>query len=275
MSTAALKRFMVELFGKRPEPWIELKTRDTAAEVITVSAAIAGRDSTLTILDSQLMKVFDLTTTRAPHHAPTRAFATPVPEAVVVAPPRTSSRLPWFVAGAAVLAAGGVLAWTHVSRDDGAAMIEPAAVAAPVVAPAPVPAPAPAPPPSPTRVEPASVDVPAREEPAKVRAAAPARAHRAAVEDLAAMLRAGKTDEVIAACRASARALAQNASTCTLAACQLHDATNARVWLARTSTGKRAAIAAQCASAGTAIEVAARPAAPPAKPCDDPMECRK
>jgi len=92
------------------------------------------------------------------------------------------------------------------------------------------------------------------------------------------MLRAGKADEVLAACRGSARVLAQNAPTCTLAACQAHDPATARAWLARAGAGKHAAIAAQCASAGTTLEVAA-PAppspAPAAKACDDPMECRK
>ncbi|HET9987300.1 MAG TPA: serine/threonine-protein kinase, partial [Kofleriaceae bacterium] len=101
MSNAALKRFMVELFGKRPEPWIELRTRDTAAEVITVSAAIAGRDSTLTVLDSQLLKVFDLTSTRTPEHPATRAVPAPTPIPAEDAPARTQSRVPWLVAGAA------------------------------------------------------------------------------------------------------------------------------------------------------------------------------
>jgi serine/threonine protein kinase len=257
MSTTALKRFMVELFGKRPEPWIELPARDTAAEVITVSAAIAGRDSTLTILDSQLMKVFDLTRTQ--HNA--RAITAPVPEAVVVAAHRTPSRVPWLVAGAAVLAAGGVFAYSSISHEEVAAAI--------------VPSPSPSPSPSPARVEPAPVLVPVPapvEKPSVAvvpsRPPAPARTHRAA-----------KSDDVIAACRGSARVFAQNAPTCVLAACQAHDAPTARAWLARTSAGKRASIAAQCASAGTVLEVATSPqpqATPPAaKPCDDPMECRK
>lgn len=89
------------------------------------------------------------------------------------------------------------------------------------------------------------------------------------------MLRAGKVDDVIAACRGSAKVVAQNAPTCTVAACQSHDAATARAWLARASAGKRATIAAQCASAGTVLEATTPPPPPASKDCDDPMECRK
>ena len=263
MSTAALKRFMVELFGKRPEPWIELTTRDTAAEVITVSAAIAGRDSASTVLDSQLMKLFDLTTTRTPRRAVTAIAEEPE----AIAAPRRQRRAPWIVAAGALLAGGGVFAYSQLSYDEPVA-----AIALPVMPPPSAPTPGPietAPPPQVEAPHVAAAPV------AATRPAPTTHAHRA-VEDLGAMLRAGKAEEVAATCRGSAKVLAQNAASCTLAACQLHDVPTARGWLARTSAGRRATITAQCASAGTTLEVAAPPVqATSSKPCDDPMECRK
>ena len=266
MSTAALKRFMVELFGKRPEPWIELTTRNTAAEVITVSAAIVGRDSASTVLDSQLMKLFDLTTTRTPQ----RAVTAIADEPEAIQPPRRRRRAPWILLAIALLASGGVLAYSQLAHD------EPSAIALPVMPPPPAPTAAPAPGPVEHAPAPHVEPAPVAGDPVAVQRPAPAsRARRPTVEDLGAMLRAGKVDEVAAACRGSTRVLAQNAATCTLAACQLHDAATARSWLARTSAGKRATLTGQCASAGTVLELAAPAQAPSSKPCDDPMECRK
>ena len=79
ISTAALKRFVLELFGKRPEPWIEHQVRDARPEIVTVSAAVVGHlDTVMTsIMDSQLYSLPDLTNTpSAPRRTPTPlAFA--------------------------------------------------------------------------------------------------------------------------------------------------------------------------------------------------------
>jgi hypothetical protein len=84
----------------------------------------------------------------------------------------------------------------------------------------------------------------------------------------------------------SAKVLAQNLASCTLAACQVHDTSNARAWFANLSAGKRDSIAAQCSAAGTTFEVkkAATCETDPSlcpkvvKPKCDPndlMDCRK
>ena len=38
LSTAALGRFVRELFGQRPEPWIELRTSEAQPELVTVTS---------------------------------------------------------------------------------------------------------------------------------------------------------------------------------------------------------------------------------------------
>ena len=38
LSTAALGRFVRELFGQRPEPWVELRTSEAAPELVTVTS---------------------------------------------------------------------------------------------------------------------------------------------------------------------------------------------------------------------------------------------
>jgi serine/threonine protein kinase len=80
--------------------------------------------------------------------------------------------------------------------------------------------------------------------------------------DLAALLKAGKADEVVSECAASSRTLAANATTCTLAACKADDASKAKKWLASVSAGRRASVQKQCG------DVLPRPAPPqPPDPC--------
>ena len=91
MSSAALKRFVVELFGKRPEPWIEVQTRDDGQEIVTVSAAVVGGlDTVLTTIDGMesLTHIPDLTNTPS---APRR---TPTPLAFVAAEEPDEARRP-------------------------------------------------------------------------------------------------------------------------------------------------------------------------------------
>jgi hypothetical protein len=76
-------------------------------------------------------------------------------------------------------------------------------------------------------------------------------------------------------CAANARLAGQNLAGCVNAACQVHDATKARHWIALASAPHRDEMIAACRNLGTAIEVA-RPVIKPAGPnCDeDPMACR-
>jgi serine/threonine protein kinase len=98
ISTASLKRFVFELFGKRAEPWIEVQHRHAAAEVITVSAA-AGIDTLVTVADAQLSRLIDLTHTRTIAEPPRHGTS----------PPRGRSRRPVVVLAAAALIVAVVL----------------------------------------------------------------------------------------------------------------------------------------------------------------------
>jgi len=256
ISNAALKRYLLELFGKRPEPWVELQQRDAVPEVVTVSAAaMPGGDTQLTVLDVTLSNLLDLTIAAAPT----------APRAITTAPPARRRR--WLIAATVIAAAGAAsgAAWWGLGRAD---------TQRPGVAPAPVTAPPPAQP-APPVAAPRAVDVKARpaETPvAPIRESSPPpRAHSQHADDPT-TLRGVRAGDVIARC-AQPRVLAANASACTLAACQDHDA-RAPAWATRVPASRRAAIAAQCAHAGTPLEDSAPPPPPP-KSCDDPMECRK
>ncbi|HEX7700252.1 MAG TPA: serine/threonine-protein kinase [Kofleriaceae bacterium] len=285
ISNATLKRYLVDLFGKRPEPWVELQMRDAPPEIVTVSAAVSGLDTTVTVLDSQLSSVLDLTRTV---HPSMESPATPMPAEVDPTEDAEPERRRWGIAlacGAVLVIAGG-FAWIRLQHDD--AVSAPPPRLEPAVA---VEAPTPPPkPPAQVVAQPTPTVVPAiTEEPPKPKPAP--RPHH--VEDLAAELRAGKASEVVASCSTSPKLLAQNAATCTLAACLAHNTTTATAWIARVSGAKRASIVTQCANAGTTFEVAkkatcatdstlchhdATVAPPPPKGCDDqsdPMGCRK
>jgi serine/threonine protein kinase len=106
ISTASLKRFVFELFGKRPEPWIEVQQRDAAAEVITVSAA-AGLDTMVTIADAQLSRLLDLTHTRT--------IAETSRPGIVASRSRRSAR-PLMLAG--VIAIAAAVLWVAWPRRD-------------------------------------------------------------------------------------------------------------------------------------------------------------
>jgi serine/threonine-protein kinase len=255
ISTAALKRHLAELFGKRPEPWIELQARDAVPEVITVSARMTGPDTTLTVLDSALSHVLDLTTTRAYEPATPRSDPAPIAAARASLPiaPRRSRRGLWAIA---VLAAGalGAVAWTQRPVHEAA---PPRPTAPPVV---PVSTPPPTPPPASPVVAP--VAAPVHEE---VKPHDEPKPHNAS--------HAHRPSDVLAGCHAS-KSLSPSAAACTLAACQAHDRV-AAAWFTHVPAAKRVAIAAQCATAGAPLEPPAVTPATAPKSCDDPMECRK
>jgi serine/threonine protein kinase len=286
ISNATLKRFVVELFGKRPEPWLELQLRNAVPEVVTVS--IKGLDTTATLIDSQLQHVLDLTRTLHPQGTSAK---TPVPKLRAPVLPRiesstgtSSSRTAKLAVLACVVTALVGFAWVRLQHDDArAALPLPHLGAVPRMASAP-----PAPPqqtlPAPQETLPAPTpQVIATPPPPKP----PVRVRH---DDLAVELRAGKIADVVAACLASSRQVAQTAATCTLAACAAHDSNNAIAWAARVPSAKRAAIIAQCANSGTQLEASKKPTcetdptlchhdAPlpptPKKDCVDPMECWK
>ena len=80
LSASALGRFVREMFGERPEPWIEMQERAAPPEIVTVTAApIVGSPDTGELdaqLDSQLAKIPGLPSrsiTRTPTPWPIRA----------------------------------------------------------------------------------------------------------------------------------------------------------------------------------------------------------
>lgn len=101
ISTASLKRFVFELFGKRRAPWIEVQQRDMAAEIITVSAA-AGVDTMVTVADAQLSRLLDLTHTRT--------IAEASRPSIVVSPRRRAR--PFVLAAMVALATVGIVGAT-------------------------------------------------------------------------------------------------------------------------------------------------------------------
>lgn len=61
LSNGALGRFMKELFGQRPEPWVEMEVGDVVAGVTVSSEALLERSSTSDPMEAQLRQVRDLT----------------------------------------------------------------------------------------------------------------------------------------------------------------------------------------------------------------------
>jgi serine/threonine-protein kinase len=305
ISTAALKRFVVELFGKRPEPWIEMQTRDAAQEVVTVSAAvIGGLDTVLTsLVDSQLSSLPDLTNTpSAPRRSPTPLAFTAerdpeeVPRRPTISPSHarkdsavgstlkvhaTSNRIMWIAAAALALVAGVVIAWRLFGRDDAAArggdVLASTVVTEPVAKPPEPPAKLPesaVKDPVPVKVPDAAKapEVVAKPEKPEKRAAKPPEHHR---DEIAANMRAQKYADVVVACLVTPRALAQNIAACTIAACQMHDA-NARAWFTSVPAKSRDSVIAQCGVAGVNLSPPKVEEVKPKKPdCTDPMECWK
>jgi len=347
ISVAALRRYVRDMFGQRPEPWVELRLREASAEVVTVTGAPAVHsDTNIEPVDDQLERVLDLSTSSVvPVHVEPAAeeASSPAPQpmrrvgmatgptvsAVAVVPQRPEPRPPsgtdddnqitvarngspfaessasigelppaprrslrWVLPVLAfALATGGAIAVIYVLR--GETPRASATATAPTTPPAP--APEPAAPPPPTASEPApsaspepppavtaSTDKPPdRQKPGRSRTTARA---ASAAEDVASVYRAGRFDDVVASCTGSAKVLAANAVTCTLAACREHDDGKAKRWFASAPAGKRSGLASACGAQGVALETARPPAEtpkptkPPEPPkCDDsdPMACRK
>jgi serine/threonine protein kinase len=83
LSSAALARYLRDLFGQRPEPWIEMQSRETHPEVFTVTSEPIPVDLTAPredALETQLGAVPDLSTEQA------SAGVAQSPDAVVTRP---------------------------------------------------------------------------------------------------------------------------------------------------------------------------------------------
>ena len=101
LSVPGLRRFVRELFGQRPEPWVEMRIRDASPEVVTVTGApLLGKPDIASLVDSQLDRLLDLSTitTEPIADVPTgpTVAGEPVLKLLRSEPPvaRSSSRIP-------------------------------------------------------------------------------------------------------------------------------------------------------------------------------------
>ncbi len=92
--------------------------------------------------------------------------------------------------------------------------------------------------------------------------------------DVAAMFEAGSYRDAVTACASSRSLLAQNAITCTLAACKMKQAARARRWFAQVASARKSATARQCDE--VTLEKPSKPDRPaPDDVCKrDPMACQ-
>ncbi|HTR49259.1 MAG TPA: serine/threonine-protein kinase [Kofleriaceae bacterium] len=272
LSNATLGRFMKELFGRRPEPWVQMLARDTKSEAVTVTVS-PGLAVAADATSSQLALVPDLTTSVASEWAmgsnedsPTTASKRIV--RIATARPTSPGRprnlaLPLVLGGIGVALAGvGLVIYAGRGGDEPSAPVAqaPAVIAidaaAPAVAATP-PADAAAPPDAAAvaTVDPLPVTPPTTPPHHSTHATSPA-------DELARNLRA---------------------------ACHAHDVARAQHWIAIAPSARRDELAAQCRAAGTDLDAphvshveASHPPTtttttkPPATDCDqNPMACRR
>jgi serine/threonine-protein kinase len=92
LSVPALRRFVRELFGQRPEPWVEMRIREASPEVVTVTGApLVGADPTEAV-DLQLDRIVDLSSPSITIAPPAQPRAPTSPTVSAMYPGRPSSQ---------------------------------------------------------------------------------------------------------------------------------------------------------------------------------------
>ena len=299
LSAPALRRFLGEVFGTRPEPWVELRRADDRSETVTVTGApvSAGQPDPI-LIDTQLLQLRDLSTPPRDEMPARPSVRRPPPAPTPTVDDRTGStssighrartRERWVVA--ILIASGVAMAAAGVAIYAGktptiAASAPPASAprgAAPRVA-ATLDAGLATPPP---RVV---LDAGAIAQPAVAATAGSASEVAPAVAtEIDELWRAGRYAEVLAACDASTEVVAAHAESCTLAACREHHTEHARERFAHVGSAHRRSTIDECNKYGTRLVASAATGHPkglrpdpkkpdPKKPaCDDPdpMACR-
>jgi len=297
LSVTAVGRLMREMFGQRPEPWLELSALEKAREPVTVTSEPIPSEIVAPHADGihgQLASVIDLESHRArfgvavaptvhAHVAPTAdvlppaRLPAPAPDFAVATGSGADAVLPapsrpvWPIILAVVVAASlvGVAVWFASSKSAtpaDAALVEllqpDAAQVAVVVVDA-------MPPPTPVdaTVEPLDAEELAIEIVDADVAAAP----DAAV--------APPPEDDFVACSRGAMTT-RRAATCTIAACAKAKAVTARTWFAQVPTASRTTVIARCKQEGVGLEPRRPPPPPPTKrdagvSCDDdPLACQ-
>jgi serine/threonine protein kinase len=287
LSTASLGRYVHELLGERPEPW--LVPTDAATDVITLTAEpvdpelLGDDDDDGAPPDRKSVEI------PPPAHSLVSSSLSPIKDSLAdllePEPARPQIRRRTIVgvlAGVAVLAVVAAIVTSRSPvaaspRDASAivASVDAIAIDAAQVAIAPD---ASVPTVPTVREAPAAPEVPVvpddageppeiAMQPAHVRQRT--RPTRPAVEpadDLANLFETEKYAEVVTRCSASAAIVATSSTQCILAACRVHDAAHARRWLK--SAAKKAALVKQCGAAGTSLESTAPDCA------SDPLACQ-
>jgi hypothetical protein len=86
--------------------------------------------------------------------------------------------------------------------------------------------------------------------------------------DVGVLFKAGNYGEVVSTCSASSKVVAQNAVTCTVAACKAKQAAKAKKWFAQVVSAKKQAVQHDC----DGVLPSDKPAVDPCKA--DPMACQ-
>ncbi|MEO8704132.1 MAG: serine/threonine-protein kinase [Kofleriaceae bacterium] len=302
ISIPKLRKFVHELFGQRPEPWIVVRERAAALDVVTVTGLSLEEAFPEVSMRTELAKVVDLST-HSSIELPSMAESTrhlgriPFARSEVTGPTRTNTNLavgstampaaqrppqstkivgveprrwPWAVAGLfGVFAVTLAVLYVTASPETSTSVVT-------------------------SPIEPAKPPADAASVPASA-AADPVRTPAKPVT-LGERYQAARYVEVVAEC-ANAAALRTNPELCTLAACREHDLDHARRWVQRIPGPRQGGVTTACAEFGSVISrrVPTRvgptvhgkepvnppkpepPKPEPPKPCDnsDPMACRK
>jgi len=263
LSAASLARFVRELFGQRPEPWVRLAAVHDP-DVVTVTSEPIPAELTIPIsdpIDRRLAGVIDLSTVSPAAHidlagATERLPFTPTQHVPPLSPdPPRWSRTRVALGFAAAIALGVILALllrtTTAEQAPASAVADAAAQAPPVTAepiaiaidaaPAPVPEPPPA---AASEPEPGPEPEPAAGAPVRRTAKRTRPAPTTTKPD---------DDDIVAQCTASSAA---DWAACALAACRLHRADKAKRWIGRAATARREGLVKSCAGLGTKVVLA-------------------
>ncbi len=260
MSMSSVRRFMLEMFGLRPEPWLSIRAKAEPLESVTVTGApLLSRSPTVDAGEVRLDQLLDL---RTPPRA-SASFQGQVapglePESAIDTP-RVRPRWP-FVAVGVIVVSLAVIAFSVFERDEPAvsadvrpiattrdvAVVASAADAGTVPADAPV-----------------TVDTAVA-----VAAITPA-------DVLKTASREGRYADALAACVGTKSLPATHAAMCTLAACHERAEETAKRWAHAIARGERGPVVEACRSFGVTLpKGGSRPSSKTEK-CADPMECRK
>jgi hypothetical protein len=294
LSTSNVARFVRELFGRRPEPWIELREEHVEGVTVTtepvpdeISIPIAdGLSRDLAILPdfstSALRRSADIPEVgtglrtaynkRASSKSPVKAGDVPPTKSFTYSPadiddlvprPRRRRRAMALGLGAAAVLAAGAFAVMTVTTDAAAPHHEAKSPATPdatsLVA---------------MQITADAVEVDAIEvttPPIDARAPVDAQVRpgpRSTTELVAEVARAFEDNrfaDAVAGC-GNASVLARSGAVCVLAACKLHETARAQRWLTKVASRQRADVVSSCEAAGVSFRVGSPvhvPVAPP------------